>query len=115
MIHIPDSILLKDDQGRELCPRCHKLASECTCPVAKPKKSAHPFTPHVRIEKSGRMGKVVTLIEGLQPNEDYLKDLLKKLKHKTAGGGTFYVNGDKGTIELQGHHQDLVRRFLQEP
>ena len=116
MIHIPDSIFPKDNSGRPICPKCKKVLAECVCPgVPAPKPLPPKFKATVRLETSGRKGKVVTMIEGLPRQEKYLKDLAKTLKSKTGSGGTFYFCERGGTIEIQGDHQDTVRQFLTPP
>ena len=96
-----------------LCPRCKKLVAQCDCPSIEPiKQKSSPIKPSVRLDKGGRIGKVVTLIAALPRNEAYLKDLAKQLKVKTGSGGTFYIGEQGGTIELQGDHRDVVREFF---
>jgi len=113
MIDIPDFIYPKDSNGNALCPRCKKLVAQCDCPsleLAKPKSPQ--IKPNIRLDKSGRCGKVVTLIGALPRNEAYLKDLAKELKVKTGSGGTFYLAQDGGVIELQGDHKEMAREFF---
>jgi len=113
MIDIPDSIYPKDSEGRSICPRCKKQVSECDCPSFEPvKPKSQPIKPSIRLDKSGRRGKVVTLIGKLPRNEAYLKDLSKELKVKIGSGGTFYVAEDGGSIELQGDHREAAREFF---
>ena len=83
MIDIPDFVYPKDSEGNELCPRCKKLVTQCDCPSFEPAKSkSQLIKPSIRLDRSGRKGKVVTLIEALPPSEAYLKDLAKVLKVK---------------------------------
>ena len=115
MIHIPDSIYSKDPQGNALCPRCKKLIAQCDCPSyeqAKPKAPA--VKPVVRLDKSGRKGKVVTLISALPANEAYLKDLAKQLKTKTGSGGTYYIEAGTGIVEVQGNHKGVVEKYFKD-
>ena len=109
MIHIPDFVYPKDSEGRELCPKCKKLIKACVCPAIEPVKiKPLKVKPKISLDKSGRRGKAVTLIEGLPRNESYLKELAKKLKMKTSSGGTFYLSEDSGVIEIQGDHQKSI-------
>jgi translation initiation factor 1 len=56
----------------------------------------------IRLERKGRGGKSVTVIEGLQISHKEREDLLKTLKMKIGTGGTV-----KGTaLEIQGDHRD---------
>ena len=113
MIDIPDFVYPKDTSGNALCPRCKKLVAECHCPSGESSKPKSPsIKPSIRLDKSGRRGKVVTLIGDLPRNEAYLKDLAKELKIKTGSGGTFYLNEDGGVIELQGDHKEMVMELI---
>ncbi len=58
-----------------------------------------------------RYGKHVTIIEGIDPKTEDIKDIAKELKKKVASGGT--VKEGK-TIELQGDHRDAVKRYLED-
>ncbi len=65
----------------------------------------------VRIEKvrSGRKGKTVTLISGLEIPEEECRKLLKALKTSSGTGGT--IKG--GTlIELQGDQMEIALNYL---
>lgn len=113
MIDIPDSFFPKDSEGQSLCPKCHHRVALCDCPVIEPKtKKASKVLPKIRIEKSGRKGKVVTLIENLPANEAYLKDWAKKLKVQTGSGGTYYIEHGQGIIEIQGRHPESISRLF---
>lgn len=117
MIDIPDSILPKNDQGQTVCPRCRNVASACTCPApepARPKTSAGPGlgNVYVRLEKSGRSGKAVTVVRRLPADENLLAALARELKMKAGCGGTYYIGEDGGTIELQGDRQRSARDFF---
>ena len=113
MINIPDSIFPKDSSGHPICPKCAKLLKDCDCPSGEsPKAKKNKLAPVVRLDKSGRKGKIVTLIESLPRNEVFLKGLAKRLKTKTGSGGTFYFNERGGVIELQGDHQDIAKQML---
>ncbi len=113
MIDIPDFVYPKDASGNPLCPRCRKSVNQCDCLSLEPAKpKSLSIKPSIRLDRSGRKGKVVTLIGALPNNEPYLKDLTKTLKIKTGCGGTFLLDGNGGTIELQGDHQDFVIEFF---
>jgi translation initiation factor 1 len=115
MIHIPDSIFPLNDAGQPVCPKCRKVIRECTCPSGEPPpRKALPFTPYIRLEKSGRQGKSVTVVRRLPRDEGFLKQLARRLKAETASGGTYYIGEDGGTIEVQGDHQAAVRKALEE-
>ena len=82
----------------------------CRCP-ARTTPDPNAQSPRVRREKSGRAGKVVTVIYDLQLSESHLKELAKELKTTCATGGTI----KDGKIELRGDQRDravalLIRR-----
>ena len=102
-----------DPALNQKCPKCKEVLSECTCASeADPKTSK--FVAILRIEKSGRNGKTVTVIDQLPKNELYLKNLTTLLKKKCGSGGTYLMDGKEGIIEIQGDKRELVRRTLEQ-
>src|ERR1700709_277991 len=74
------------------CPKCKEVLSECTCePEINPK--GYKFVAVLRIEKQGRGGKTVTVIDRLPKNELFLKTLTTTLKKKCGSGGTYIMSG----------------------
>jgi len=63
----------------------------------------------VKIDRSGRRGKTVTMITNIQHNPQVIEKLEKKLKQQCGAGGTSYAK----TIEIQGEHVDKVKSYLQ--
>ena len=113
MIHIPDSIFPKDTQGNPVCPKCRKLLKDCDCPSFDPTKPKMDlFKPTIKLDRSDRQGKKVTMIQGLPADEAYLKELSKTLKVKTGSGGTTYVSEGFGVIEIQGDHRKTIEKIL---
>ena len=113
MIHIPDSIFPKDAQGNPVCPKCQKLLKDCDCPSFDPTKPKMDlFKPTIKLDRSDRHGKKVTLIQGLPSDEAYLKELSKTLKVRTGSGGTTYISEGFGVIEIQGDHRKTVEKIL---
>ncbi|MGD1921573.1 MAG: translation initiation factor, partial [Pleurocapsa sp.] len=55
----------------------------------------------IQATRSGRKGKTVTNISGLQHNPESLGKLLKKLKSQCGSGGTVKDN----SLEIQGEHK----------
>ncbi len=66
------------------------------------------MTARLRLEKKGRGGKSVTVVDGLPENGPYLSELAGALKKACATGGT--VRG--GSIELSGDVRDRLRPLL---
>jgi translation initiation factor 1 len=66
----------------------------------------------LRIEKSGRGGKTVTVIDRLPKLEKFLKELCTELKKKCGSGGTYFLNGADGVIEIQGDKREAIRSAL---
>ena len=71
------------------------------------------FIAILRIEKQGRGGKTVTVIDRLPKNEVFLKSLTTLLKKKCGSGGTFLMEGRDGVIEIQGDKREMIRSTLQ--
>jgi translation initiation factor 1 len=63
----------------------------------------------VRLERQGRGGKTVTVVDGLPGHPAAIDDLARRLKSACAAGGT--VRGR--AIEIQGDHRDRVVAFLE--
>ena len=60
------------------------------------------------MEKKGRGGKTVTVVDNLPGNAAFLKELSQELKRVCGTGGTVLEEG----IELQGDLRDRVRVVL---
>ena len=98
------------DQGK-ICPNCGKPVQKCDC---KKKTAYLPMKRdgiiRLRIERKGRGGKSVTLVEGLPVDVDLLKVIIKDLKHLCGAGGSI----KKGIIEIQGDVRDTAMKLLEE-
>jgi len=70
------------------------------------------FIAKIRLEKSGRGGKTVTVIADLPKQELFLRDLCSELKKRCGSGGTYLTSGKEGVIEIQGDKRDLIRDLL---
>lgn len=99
-----------DPEVNRKCAKCHELVSECTCPP-EVDISSIKIVPVLRIEKSGRNGKTVTVIDKLPKSDKYLKELTSILKKKCGSGGTY--KDDLGTIEIQGDKRDIIRTHFE--
>ena len=65
-----------------------------------------------RIEKGGRGGKTVTVIDCLPKQEIFLKELCKELKSKCGVGGTYSMSGKEGLLEIQGDKRDAIKAIF---
>jgi len=86
-----------------ICPKCSLPKELCICEEI----SKEEQLIKVKIEKR-RYGRKVTVIEGLDPAEVNLDDLLSRLKSANACGGTSKEN----RLELQGDHRREIRKLL---
>ncbi|MFS4458740.1 translation initiation factor [Bdellovibrio sp. HCB2-146] len=94
------------------CPKCKKHKDDCIC-VPEDAVGENKFTVIFRLEKNGRGGKTVTILDGFPRNEAYLKDLTKELKAKCGTGGTFEIGAKAGMIEIQGDKRDQLKKILE--
>ena len=60
------------------------------------------------MEKKGRGGKTVTVVDGLPDNATFLRELSQELKRHCGTGGAVA----DGAVELQGDLRDRVREYL---
>jgi len=69
-----------------------------------------PQQQQVRIQasRSGRKGKTVTIVSGLQLTPDGLNTLLKQLKNQCGSGGTL----KESTIEIQGDQSQKLLEIM---
>jgi translation initiation factor 1 len=80
-------------------------------PAKAKKPAANPAEQvYVRLDRKGRKGKSVTLIEGLRISAPKREDLLRKLKTRLGTGGT----DRDGVLEIQGDHRDAIMPLLQD-
>lgn len=100
-----------DPKLNQKCPRCKELVPSCSCPK-EPLSKGKNYVVTLRIEKSGRGGKTVTVIDGLPKIEFQLKELTTRLKKKCGSGGTYLMDGKEGVIEIQGDKRELIRAFF---
>ena len=103
------SRLVYSTQSGRLCPKCGWPAEDCKC---SSRGKAAPIPPRLiaklRIEKAGRGGKTVTVVDGLPANAEFLKGLLQELKKACGCGGAVREDG----VELQGDLRERVRAHL---
>lgn len=101
-----------DPKLNQKCAKCRELLSSCTC-RPEPDLKTSRFVALLRIEKQGRSGKTVTVIDGLPKVNIFLKELTRDLKNRCGSGGTFSLDGREGKIEIQGDKRDLIRTILE--
>lgn len=94
------------------CPKCRELEVECTC-AADFAVDTKSVTAILRIEKSGRGGKIVTVLDKLPAAETFLKELCAKLKKKCGVGGTHFIKEGVGLIEIQGDKKEQIKKILE--
>jgi translation initiation factor 1 len=101
-------LVYSSDVGR-ICPACGLPMRDCSCgPVAAVASTADRLVAKLRIEKKGRGGKTVTVVDGLPRNAALLKALGQELKRVCGTGGAIA----DGALELQGDLRDRVRGVL---
>jgi translation initiation factor 1 len=94
-----------------VCAGCGWPAAACRCAARDTRDAPVPAAPTVvvRLERKGRGGKTVTVIEGLPRNAAFVEQLARDLKKACATGGA----ARETAIELQGDRRDAVRRILE--
>jgi translation initiation factor 1 len=93
-----------------MCPDCGWPQADCTCSgnVGPDEPVPARITAKLRMERTGRGGKTVTVVYGLPRNAAFLKDLTQELKRACGTGGATVADG----VELQGDLRDRVRDVL---
>lgn len=92
-----------------MCPKCGWPETDCRCADSLEQPVPDQITARLRIEKSGRKGKTVTLVAGLPKNSQFLEDLASELKKSCGCGGT----AQDDHVEIQGDQRDRIREILQ--
>jgi translation initiation factor 1 len=104
-------IVYSTASGR-VCPGCGWPVNDCKCSTGRAANEPVPagrITAKLRMEKTGRGGKTVTVVYGLPRNETFLRELCQELKRTCGTGGA--VKDD--AIELQGELRERVRAYLE--
>ena len=93
-----------------ICPKCGWPTSDCKCSSQfRQEPLPAKITAKLRVEKSGRSGKTVTVVYDLPNNQTFLKELASELKRACGAGGSVVENG----VEIQGDLRDRIRAALQ--
>ena len=88
-----------------ICPKCGLPTELCVCEeIAREQQKID-----ISVDKR-RYGKMMTIVEGINPNDLDIDALITKLKKRCASGGTI----KDGKIELQGDHRSKVKEALEE-
>ena len=95
-------------QSGRTCPSCGWPVRDCACSERRDEPVPERVVARLRIERAGRRGKTVTIVEGLPRNQAFLKDLALDLKRSCGSGGT--VVEDR--VEIQGEHVEKIRGLL---
>jgi translation initiation factor 1 len=103
--------LVYSSESGTQCQICGHRRDRCRCPDAVAAKQTVPdkIVAKLRVEKSGRKGKIVTVVDGLPTNRVFLEGLAKELKAACASGGTAAASH----VEIQGDHRDRLRGLLE--
>jgi translation initiation factor 1 len=93
-----------------VCPKCGWPLADCQCSSAAARDEPVParIVAKLRMEKTGRGGKTVTVIYDLPRNQPLLKALAGELKRACGAGGAVVEN----TVEIQGDLRDRIRAVL---
>jgi translation initiation factor 1 len=92
-----------------ICPGCGWPERDCQCSQSAATASIPArIVAKLRMEKKGRGGKTVTVVDNLPNNAAFLKDLCQDLKRACGTGGAV----QDGAIELQGDLRERVRARL---
>lgn len=92
-----------------VCTRCGWPTRECKCSGNLDEAVPEKVVAKLRVEKSGRGGKTVTVIYGLPRNRRFLETLAGELKKACGSGG----KAGEGQVEIQGDQRDPIHRLLQ--
>lgn len=105
----PKSRLVYSTASGRACPRCGWPEPSCRCAARLDQPvPAGRLTAVLRLEKSGRGGKCVTVIDGLPRNRELLRALAAELKRACGAGGT----ATESTVEIQGEVRERLRPLL---
>jgi translation initiation factor 1 len=103
----PTRLVYSTEPGKT-CPQCGWPARECRCSSKADQPVPAKIVAKLRVEKSGRGGKTVTVVDGLPRNRALLKELASELKQACGTGGT---TGETH-VEIQGDQREATRALL---
>lgn len=105
-------VLVYSDDPKDQAIMSGKAESEAFEAQQKALIAEKKFVIVFRIEKNGRGGKTVTVLDQLPAYDPFLKELTKELKAKCGVGGSHFIEGTKGRIEIQGDKRDAIKKIL---
>lgn len=110
MTHRTNARTVYSTGAGRICPGCGWPQEGCKCSsrIAPDERVPDRIIAKLRMEKSGRGGKIVTVVHGLPRNTAFLKTLTQELKRVCGTGGTATEDG----VELQGDLRERVRELL---
>ena len=107
----PSACVVYTSQWGRMCPQCGWPSNDCRCASRQPAE-VEPVPTRIvfklRVERTGRGGKTVTVLDGFPYNAQFAAALAQELKRGCGTGGA--LRG--GVLELQGDLRDRVRELL---
>jgi translation initiation factor 1 len=103
----PTRLVYSTGSGKT-CPKCGWPARDCRCGSALDQPVPAKIVAKLRVEKSGRGGKTVTVVYDLPRNRQLLKQLASELKQACGTGGTT----GESHVEIQGDQREAMRALL---
>jgi translation initiation factor 1 len=104
-------LVWSDDPKDKKCAKCGEFQAQCRCePTVEASKSKYVVV--FRLEKNGRGGKTVTVLDQLPKDKIFLEALCKELKNKCGTGGKVDTSKKEGIIEIQGDKRVQIKAIL---
>lgn len=100
--------LVYSSERGQVCARCGWPARDCRCGERREEPVPDRPVVRLRLERAGRKGKTVSVVDGLPRNRPFLRDLAGELKRACGSGG----GAAEGRVEIQGDHLDTLRELL---
>ena len=107
-----DSVLVYSTDPKDQDLLSGKVEKEKGLSKSRQLVDSNKFTVVFRLEKNGRGGKTVTILDQLPNHETFVKELTKELKIKCGVGGSYKVAAGVGQIEIQGDKRDAIKKIL---
>lgn len=105
-------VLVYSDDPKDQAIMSGKAESDAFEAQQKALIAEKKFVIVFRIEKNGRGGKTVTVLDQLPAYDPFLKELTKELKAKCGVGGSYFIEQNRGCIEIQGDKRDAIKKML---